>query len=391
MEHKIDRLSELPESVIEHILSFITLKKILQLSILSKSWQNIWTLFPIPKINQNLVWPNLYKFSNNKQVREQEYQRKRDEFNYFVEKTLLSRYKQKISIKKIEVSTLTIDDESCCAFLNRWIGYAIESNVKVLDLWVWPNTYYHVSESVLAAKSITELSLVGCNFKPFYSDISLSSLKKLVLDEVYVEDKLVQTLIASCPVVEEITFARCDGLKNIQVLGLPKLMAIKLLHIPELDSFEMEAPNLITLLIKLRKPCEINLFPCRSLENLELHLATVTDNWLHDVLSKHPLIKSLTFNRCNMLKRIKISSDHMKNLTFICCYELIELDIVTPNLHGFNYHGNVISFSSITSTLLEFSFTFLAETSTDIEEIEYLSQLSHSKLMTWKACYAEVF
>jgi len=36
MKHKIDKLSELPEPIVEHILSFISLKKILQLSTLSK-------------------------------------------------------------------------------------------------------------------------------------------------------------------------------------------------------------------------------------------------------------------------------------------------------------------------------------------------------------------
>jgi ubiquitin-protein ligase len=87
MEHKIDRISELPEPVLEHILSFIPLKQILQLSILSKRWQNVWTLFPIPNLMQHLFTNNLRKVPDNE--KEQEIQRKKEEFNYFVERTLL--------------------------------------------------------------------------------------------------------------------------------------------------------------------------------------------------------------------------------------------------------------------------------------------------------------
>jgi hypothetical protein len=54
-------------------------------------------------------------------------------------------------------------DESDCALVNRWIGYAIESNVKELNLDIWPSNCLLLSElpeSVLTAKSITELNCV---------------------------------------------------------------------------------------------------------------------------------------------------------------------------------------------------------------------------------------
>jgi hypothetical protein len=92
------------------------------------------------------------------------------------------------------------------------------------------------------------------------------------------------------------------------VLGLPKLMKIVVAYNEELDSVKIEASNLESLLIELCKPCQINLLPCENLKKLELYSATVTDEWLHDVLSKHLLIESLTLLRCDILKRIKIST-----------------------------------------------------------------------------------
>ncbi|XP_059455182.1 putative F-box/LRR-repeat protein At3g18150 [Corylus avellana] len=243
-------------------------------------------------------------------------------------------------------------DESYCALVNRWIEYAIESNVKELNLSnICPPKYSQVPKSVLVAKSITKLTLCFCNLKSLPNDINLSSLKKLVVGRVYMEDQNFQNLIAGCLVVEEIKFEHCKGLKNICVSGLPKLMVIELVNNFELESVEIEASNLKSLLANFVNPSPIfNLLPCENLKNLALYSANVTDKWLHDLLSKNPLIQSLDLNCCKMLKTINISSDRIQNLTFNRCRALIEVNIATPKLHRLKYFGNRKSFSSNTST-----------------------------------------
>ncbi|GLT62832.1 hypothetical protein SLA2020_354370 [Shorea laevis] len=161
-------------------------------------------------------------------------------------------------------------------------------------------------------------------------------------------------------------------------------MAIEVVFNPELESIEIEASNLESLLIKLSEPCQINLLPCENLNKLELYSATVTDKWLHGVLSKHPLIESLNLNRCDMLKRIKISSDRMKSLTFFRCSELVEINVVTPNLHRLEYCGYVISFSSNISTLSEVKLEFARPIALNAQKIEFLTKLNHPKLLTWR-------
>jgi hypothetical protein len=210
MEHKIDQLSGLPELVLERILSFIPLKKILQLTTLSKRWQNVWFLFPILEINEDVV--------------------RSEDFNSFVEKSLLSCHRQKLSLNKFEL--IMNINESNRALVNRWIGDAIEINVKELNLYIhlYPHkSYLQVPDSVVTAKSITELRLWGCKFEPFHRDINLPYLKSLVLVEALMDGQILQTLIAGCPVVEEIILKQCDGLKNIHVSSLPKLTAIEVI------------------------------------------------------------------------------------------------------------------------------------------------------------------
>jgi hypothetical protein len=51
----------------------------------------------------------------------------KEEFNYFLERTLASRNKQRVSINKLK---LKIRGSSDYALMNCLIGYVIESNVK---------------------------------------------------------------------------------------------------------------------------------------------------------------------------------------------------------------------------------------------------------------------
>jgi hypothetical protein len=162
----IDRLSELPELVVEHILSFITLKKVLQLSTLSKKWQKVWTLLPILQFNSKLYESNLYEILGNEKKRKTKITN--EEFNYFVERTLVSRCRQKLLINKFNLK-IRIMSEPDYVLANCWIGYAIESNVKELNLGLKSYVYsskekpdeYQVPESILRAKSIILVTLSG--------------------------------------------------------------------------------------------------------------------------------------------------------------------------------------------------------------------------------------
>ncbi|XP_059445300.1 putative F-box/LRR-repeat protein At3g18150 [Corylus avellana] len=391
MEHKIDRISELSDPILEHILSFIPTKQTLQLSILSKRWQRVWALYPVPDFEQLPFDTNLRKVPPNQ--KEQEIQRKKEEFINFVERSLLAHYRQRLNLNKLSLSILF--DESDYAVVNRWIDYAIECNVKELNLDILiriHQKWYELPERVLVAKSITELNLGTCKLKSISGDINLSSLKKLVLSVGVEESQLFQTLIDSCRDIEEITFEYCSGLKSIRVSGLPKLKAIALIQNYELESIEIEASNLESLVFDLtRLPCQINLGPCENLKKLVLDSCGITDNWLHDVLSKHQLIEHLDLADCSILKRIKISSHRMKSLTFINCAKLVEVDIVTPNLHRLKYEGKVISFSLNSSSLSEVILFFSEETALDAERIEFLSKLNQPKLLTWTLFEDEVF
>jgi len=400
MEHKIDRISELPEHVVEHILSFIPMRKILQLSILSKRWQNVWALLPITKFSQYIPEFDPYKYSKklgniSDKEKEQKIQRKKDDFSYFMERSFRSRYREGLSINMFKLEMLYSESDS--ALLNRCIGYAIKSNVKEFDIEldeVEPECFYdQLPKSVLTAKSITKLSLDSFKLDSiFYSDINLPSLKKLSFDGVCVDDQVIQALIDGCPVVEDISFQCCYGLKSIHVSGLLKLMALELMLNPDLERVEVQASNLQSLHIyDDYQLCQINLAPSENLNRLLLHSTTITDKWLDDFLLKHPRMEILDLIFCNVLERVYILSPHMKTLNLSRCEKLDEVNINTPNLHTFGYFGGGdISFSFNTMALSEANLSFLGGTPWSVEKISFLTKLSHPKLLTWRTELVEV-
>ncbi|KAG7947200.1 hypothetical protein I3843_14G081600 [Carya illinoinensis] len=167
MEQELDRISTLPEPILQHILSFIPFKQIAQCS-----------LNPSNRKSRNYI--------------------------------ILLREFYLAAIDKSYISLQTLHQQELLALVNSCIGYVIELNVKELNLYIESGYFPHYSlhQSVLVSKSITELCLYGCNLKLFNSgDINLPNLKKLVFDTILVNDQIIQNLVDSCPVVE-CTFIR---------------------------------------------------------------------------------------------------------------------------------------------------------------------------------------
>ena len=95
--------------------------------------------------------------------------------------------------------------------------------------------------AVLCAKSLTALTLHECKLESTTccGDINLPSLKKLSLTFVYVDDQVFQNLVSVCPVIEDMKFGNCRGIKSMKsIFILPKVMAITVTQNDGLESWE---------------------------------------------------------------------------------------------------------------------------------------------------------
>ena len=84
-------------------------------------------------------------------------QRKLQDFHIFVEKSLKSRHKQRLTIREF-ILTHGLDKRSLNSRVDCWINYVVKSDVKKLSLH-FAAGYYDLPQSVLVAKSITVLIL----------------------------------------------------------------------------------------------------------------------------------------------------------------------------------------------------------------------------------------
>ncbi|KAK7858232.1 putative f-box/lrr-repeat protein [Quercus suber] len=379
-EHKIDMISELPDTLLQQILCFLPTKQVVQSGILSRRWKHVWFTVPVLEFDQTCFESKLW-CRDRKKTRQ--IQRKRVELYHCVEQNLLSHCRQGLKINKFTLF-MKLTTRKSVSRLDRWIDYAVKGGIEELNLEFYRSLCkrYILPQRVLLAKSITVLTLRGCRLESLYCDINLPSLQKLSLSEVHTNDQIIHNLVAGCPLIEDMGLESCYGLKNIHFSALSKLMAIKLRY-NILKKVELEASNLYDAYIQENEACDINLINCKNLKKLELYTECMTDEWFHYHISQLAHIEKLIIH-CNMLEKIKISSQSLKALFLLKCDKLVEVKIDTPKLCLLSYCGHSkISLSLNASVYLsEACYQMVRPVDHwDVQKIELLSKLSNSKVL----------
>ncbi|GAV80272.1 Jacalin domain-containing protein/LRR_2 domain-containing protein [Cephalotus follicularis] len=361
MEQKVkpvDQISHLPEHIIHHILSFMRSKKdAVRTSILSKRWGQIWASFSNLEFDQSKfqLQDKIRQLSNG----ELQENRKRKMFIEYVDNTLQSRIDQKINIQKFKLHLTSYNYEIPIS-LGRWIGMAADSNIQELDLHFPVKTKRNLPQNIFAVKTITALRVYGCKLGTC-TDIKFSRLQKLCLGKLHFDEQMLQNLISSCPLMEDLRLIYCSGLKTFQVSGLSHLIRVDFHHCRGLKDVELQAPDLETFWYHGKKSmcCKINLATCNGLKCLTLEDPNMTDETFQKQISNFPVLNMLVLSKCDALKTITISSYRLTTLILRECKNLTEADIDTPNLLSFEYKGDKMPFTSLNpSSLIEAKLYF---------------------------------
>ncbi|GMY20410.1 putative F-box protein At1g49610 [Fagus crenata] len=226
----VDRISELPDHLLQEILCFLPTKQVVQSTILSKRWQHMCNSIPVLKLNTSSFgstsWRDLVgkKKRNIPKQKRRDIQRKNANFYNFVNKTLRS-----LSVKKFTL-TDCLDKQQSVSRVDHWIGFVVKSNVEELDLFYLQGQCrrrYHLPKSVFLAKSLTVLSL------DWY-------------------DQTIHKLVAGSPVIQDMEFTGCHGLKSIKFESLTKAMSIKMEDCHMLERLKISSHSLKTLYLTHR-------------------------------------------------------------------------------------------------------------------------------------------
>lgn len=190
-----DRISNLPDEILSHILCFMPTKYAARTSLLSTRWKSIWTSVHIIDL-----------YSNEQS----------SGFMDFVDRLLLLRNSSNLNKFRLQ-----------CRFgyynpyrLNSWICTVIKLNVKELVLnFQFYQLLVELPQSLFTSVNLVVLKLAGDVFFRFPMPVFLPSLKVLHLHSLtFLDDDSFQNILSGCPVLEELDIERTNLGDNIKTL-----------------------------------------------------------------------------------------------------------------------------------------------------------------------------
>ncbi|KAK1440047.1 hypothetical protein QVD17_05872 [Tagetes erecta] len=235
----VDCISNLPDCILHHVLSFLPTKEVVKTSVSSKRWKNLWASVPNLDFDDTLLYASEADCKHSPEL---------TSFMDFVERIIWSRDASKI--EKFRLSCRVCFNSSQ---ISSWISYAIMNNVRELDLCLFAEDSSTIPQSIFDCKSLAILKIeMNCAIE-IPSCIYLPCLKTLHLSLVtFPNDESTEKLFSSCPVLEELVLLDCDcvNLKSLAIssLSLKRLIIDDLpVYDPDGCKIKIDAKNLTHL------------------------------------------------------------------------------------------------------------------------------------------------
>ncbi|XP_021814946.1 LOW QUALITY PROTEIN: F-box/FBD/LRR-repeat protein At5g56420-like [Prunus avium] len=220
-----DRISELPDAILCHILSFIPTKYAVRTSILSTRWKRIWASAPILDFeykDMSVFNPRTVGYKSESYA----------VFLTFVDHVLSSR--DPLDIQKFRLHCYCSDKDFSRIY--GWIRTVIRHNVVELDLHVEINNdegglILELPQCVFMCKTL-EVLKVKSNCIAYAPPTSgcFPSLKFLHISVDYPDNDSMEKIFACCPVLECLTIGGLLGLNDVLNfnISVPQLTTLRL-------------------------------------------------------------------------------------------------------------------------------------------------------------------
>ncbi|GJV15281.1 F-box domain containing protein [Tanacetum coccineum] len=339
-EDATDRISELPDGIIENILLRLDKpKERVRVSVLSKKWFALTASLPVLKF---LFWDFVDEDWNS------------DNFYQYVKHTV-SRFCRHQNVKIAHTFKLLtlVEDNTKLDFIDKCVELILLRGVKALDICFMKSRFsicppmYCLPNILSSMSTLTSLKISDCVMLPsslMVGVVNLKSLKVLGLTRVPLNLHVIKRLSASCPLLEELVVECCYGLTEFCVDGrLQNLKKLRFIGYKKngIETIDIEAPNLCECLLSVgqgRGATSVILDSCKQLRTLYLDgpfFPTLTG--FSDFLSNFPFLENLSLCLVNRRNILAVSSPSLRNFMLYDECDLEEIDINTPNLRVFSF------------------------------------------------------
>uniref|UniRef100_A0A1D1YU87 Putative F-box/LRR-repeat protein At3g18150 n=1 Tax=Anthurium amnicola TaxID=1678845 RepID=A0A1D1YU87_9ARAE len=221
-----DRISELPDVVLHHILSFLSTTEVLKTAFLGRRWRYLWTHIPTIHFDEE-------KFSTLES---------NGKFVNFVD-NILNSYNA-ISMQKFYLlSSSFISMQS----IERWFSFAADWNVKEINVQVSNRGPYTIK--LPRCESVRVLSLEFQLQDVEFCSGTFSSLEFLSLERVLLDDNIGDVISKACPRLKTLHLLRCQGINSLRIGGLV-LEDLKIERCVGLDTLSISGYQLQSLCVQ---------------------------------------------------------------------------------------------------------------------------------------------
>ncbi|CAL0315286.1 unnamed protein product [Lupinus luteus] len=189
-----DFISDLPQSIIESILTQLPIRDAVRTSILSSKWRYKWASMTHLVFDEKCV-----PLCND-----------RDGVDKSIVKFITSvLFLHQGPIHKFRITNSYLQS---CPEIDQWILFLSRNDIKELVLELEEGEFFRIPSCLFNCKKLTRLELFRCELEPPLTFKGFMCLKSLNLHQVLISPDAIDSIISSCPLLESLSLSYFDSL-----------------------------------------------------------------------------------------------------------------------------------------------------------------------------------
>nr|XP_043613879.1 F-box/FBD/LRR-repeat protein At1g13570 [Erigeron canadensis] len=333
-----DYISDLPQSIIEIILTKVPLRDVVRTSILSTKWRYKWATLTQLEFDDKCV-----SGTHDRTIAE-------TNLVNFITRFL---FLHDGPINRFSLSTAYLQSSPD---VDQWLLFLSRKNVIELVLELGEGEWFRAPSSLFWCKKLVRLELVRCELDPPLSFEGFLNLKYLNLQQVLIAPDAIENLIYSCPLLESLTLSYFDSLEL--TIRAPNLKYL-ILEGEFKDICLENTPMLVALSVAMymtddiaehfgqSSSCNFDKFlgGVPSLQRLIGHIYFTKYMSIGNTLGK----TQMTYTQLKVIELYQVSFEDMKEIMVV-----LRLILNAPNLEELQISGSSNSSSATEAPDLHF-------------------------------------